>query len=625
MKLPIDWLKELISFPWSDEELAARLIGLGIGVEDESHGVLTLEVAANRGDLLSVLGIAREVHALTGSPIRLSDVPPLPSGKPDLTVTLDHALVPRYTTAFITDVTLGPTNNRQVLERLESSGMRSVNNIVDLSNYLMLETGQPTHAFDYDKIKGKKMSVRLSKRQETLTTLDGVNRNLPEGVLVIADADRVIDLPGIMGGANSAIDDKTKHIVIQSAVFPYEIIRKASRQLQLATEASYRFERQVDEGGSLVVLQRLADLITKEAGGAVQGVVDRNETKPSSPISFDPVLFPRLIGYALAESEVKLILFRLGCRVSGAGENLTVTPPTWRHDLTVAADLVEEIARVSGYEKIRPTPLPKSRPLSSEDYLARESLKDWFVSHGLSEVMTYSLVSERDLTASGLNRSEAVAIANPLSTALGYFRPSLLPGLLAAAAKNPTVDPIKIFEIGRVATPKKERIQVGVLFAGRKAGTIKEVIKQLGLKSQAISPALKDQYKVRKQDVQVALADWEAVRGKVPVAKALARAVRFRVKALSKFPAVVRDVSFVVAESVGNVEIKTAISAVSDRIYLVELFDEFTSPKIGAGQKSLAFHVHYQDPDKTMTNEETGQIHKQIEALVRTKYHGEVR
>jgi phenylalanyl-tRNA synthetase beta chain len=392
----------------------------------------------------------------------------------------------------------------------------------------------------------------------------------------------------------------------------------------LVTEASYRFERQVDYGNCLAALGRLVVLVQKEAGGKLDGVVDFDHTKPREAIKLPLSQIERLIGQSYERRKVVELLERLGCRVEEGTDNLPVVPPTWRPDLTIAVDLVEELARLSGYDTVTTQPLPTPQRVKSLAYETNESLKDELVERGLSEVMTYSLLGEKDLAVAGTPKQEAVAIANPLSSELAYFRPCLLPGLLKAAAKNPTYDPIRIFEIGRVATKRGESIELGILFAGRNAKQLVDLAKTYGLTANEVSLTLKDAYKLRKQAVYVAIGPLKRSVKSVHV-RLLTSPKRFTVKPISKFPPVVRDISFIVSETIRTDEIKTAISEVSPQIYLVELFDEFKGTTVGAGRKSLAFHIYYQSPDKTLTKDEIDHLHQSVALLLATRYDAKVR
>lgn len=624
MKLPIEWLKDFIDLPDSVQELTDILVNLGIAVEGAAENVLDLEITANRGDLLSIVGIARDLHAKTGKELKAISVAKLPSGAPRIVLTVDPEFAPRYTTAVMRGVTVGPTKNPIITRRLKLAGMRPVNNIVDCTNYVMLELGQPTHAFDYHKVHGEKMSIRKAKKGEFLVTLDGVKRLMPDESYVICDSDRIIDLPGIMGGQNSEIDSQTSDVVLQAAAFDPIMIRKASKKLGLATEASYRFERHVDDGQCFAALGRLVELVQREAGGTLEGAIDLDRTSARRPIDLSLSEIERIIGRAYEKKAVSDVLQRLGCIVEGEKDTLRVIPPSWRPDLTISADLVEEVARVIGYDVITAVPLPVHKTGDSTAYMLGESLRDRLVEKGLSEVMTYSFVSKQDLAAAGVNVSDAVAIANPPSADLGYFRPGLLPGLMKAAAKNPIYDPIRIFEIGRVATKNGEGTELGILFGGKNAEALIDFVQEYGLTANEVTESLRDMYKIRKQEVYVATGQLGAAVQSIRVSS-LQMPRRFTVKQISKFPPVSRDISVIVEASVRSDEIKMAIAKSSKSIYLVEQFDEFTGPKIGAGKKSIAFHIHYQDPERTMTSKEIDKLHKKVGALLEKDFAAKVR
>lgn len=624
MTVPIEWLREFIDLPWSNEELVDRLINVGIAVESYENGLFGLEIMPSRGDLLSILGLARELSALTGNPIHRPASPPLPEKKPRFKIAVDPRFAPRYTSAVVRGVRVQATKHPTIIRRLTQSGIRPINNIVDATNYVMLETGQPTHAFNLGKVSGERMILRQAKRGEKLITLDGIERQLPLGALVITDSARIIDLPGIMGGKNSAIDKKTRNVVLQAAVFDPVLIRRTSRELGLSTEASYRFERRVDPDGTLTALQRLVAMVVAEAGGTVEGYLDYASDLARQPIEFEPGEIKRLLGRTYRTAEIKEILTRLGCTIDER-KKLLVTPPPWRPDLTIEADLVEEIARLKGYDSLRPQSLPRQAAPESRQYFARESLKDWLVSQGLMEVMTYSLLSQADLATSGTPPTDAVRLANPLSEEQTFFRSSLLPGLLKVAAKNPLYDPIGVFEIGRVSTRSREFVQVGLLFAGKKGDDAIKIARNIGLVAKRVSQDLLKRYKIRKSNIWVALGDWQKVKHYWPMVTKLRTAQRFTVRPLPKFPPVTRDISIIVDQNIRKDEIKLAIAGTSEYIHLVELFDEFFDRRFGPGRKSLAFHIFYQHPDKTLTSEEVDHLHRAVEQCLIKEFKAIIR
>ena len=479
MKILVSWLREFADVPVSVETLAWDLNMTGFEVASidappspavggespgagEADAVIDFEITANRPDCLSVIGMAREVatrYRTTFRPL----VPKALAGTADEVPVrvdiVDAEKCPRYTLA-VADVTMGPSPAWMVA-RLEAAGVRSISNIVDITNYVLLETGHPIHAFDLARLDGQRLVIRTARDGESITTLDGQQRLLTADMLVIADAARAQAVAGVMGGAGSEVSATTRTIAIESAYFQPASVRRTSKRLGLSTEASYRFERGADIEAPLLALARACELIEQLGAGTVRrGVVDAYpgaRTRPS--MQLERAFVTRMLGIEvtrdavdtpagqgprpIAETDVERILTSLGCDVVRADDRerdlaWTVTPPTWRNDLVRDVDLVEEIARHHGYDHLPVTfPTLASAPSAPDPRLVLErAAKASAARAGFSEAVTFTFIERAAAEPFASAPDDLVAIANPLSEKFAVLRPSLLPGLIDSLAHN---------------------------------------------------------------------------------------------------------------------------------------------------------------------------------------------
>ena len=434
--------------------------------------IFDLDVTPNRPDCLSAIGIAREIAALTGEPLRLPEIHYEESEKPigsfasvDI---VEPNLCPRYCASLITGIKIAPSPS-WLQQRLNSCGMRPINNVVDTTNYVMLEYGQPLHAFDYRKLKGGQIIVRRAKNGETITTLDGTERALNPDILVIADKEEAVAVAGIMGGADSEVADKTDTILLESANFDQATIRRGCGYLQLQSEASVRFDKELNSELPLLPLKRATQLLLELAGGrAARGVIDVYPGK-SAPklISLPTREVERLSGLKVNINEILKVLKALGfeCQENNSGSQISVSVPYWRSDIKCSADLVEEIVRIIGYEKIpisrlsSPLPPQKSKlsPAAQQSNL-KDKLRNILTGFGFQEILTYSLVSLEKLQKLSPKlelKVQPLKVANPMTREQEFLRTSLRAGLLSTLAHNQKFEPagIRLFEIGKVFLP----------------------------------------------------------------------------------------------------------------------------------------------------------------------------
>jgi phenylalanyl-tRNA synthetase beta chain len=486
MLISLEWLRQLVPVTAEAAEIARRLTARGLTVDAvnaaDGDTVFDLDVPANRPDALGHLGVAREVAAAFGVTLasRLG-APPVAGAEvaSAVTVSIDApALCGRYTARLVRGVTVGPSP-AWVARRLTACGVRSINNVVDASNLVMLELGQPVHFFDLARLAGPAIRVRLAARGETLTTLDGVARALDPSMLVIADADRPIALAGVIGGADSEIRASTKDVLIEAAWFAPGSVRKTARALGLSTDASQRFERGCDPEAPSAAQELAVRWLAELAGGQpAPGVLDERPVRASvRTLSVRLTRAHRLLGFAPSLQEAQSALASLGLSPRAAGDAIEVTVPSWRVDLEREADLVEEIGRHLGYERI-PAKVPHGAPASKQRSRGsdlEESIRDRLSSLGFHEAFSYAMIGPGEDDPFVVPGSPApLALQNPISETLGLLRRSLLPGLIRAADQNLRrgAADVRLFEVGGVFSARKpgelpeEPSHVGIAWAG---------------------------------------------------------------------------------------------------------------------------------------------------------------
>lgn len=654
--------------------------------------ILELEVTPNRPDCLSMIGIAREVAALLGKPLRLPDVK-LREGK---RVVNDVAAVsiddqegcPRYTARVITGVAIGPSP-RWMQARLSASGIRPINVIVDVTNYVMLECGQPLHAFDHELLNGGKIVVRRARGGETMNTLDGLARSISPEMLMIADAVRPVAVAGVMGGAGSEIRESTKTVLLESACFRAADIRQTSKKLGLSTESSYRFERGVDIDAVEWASRRATALIAELAGGEVAaGVIDCYPVKPAKRrVSLRLAKARSLLGIEIAAARVEKILTALGFTVVEQDTaKLAAEIPTFRVDIDQEADLIEELARIHGLDKI-PAAAPASQLVTGADdseTLARIKCRENLVGLGLSEIMNYSFVSEKLLNLVGYGQpAERLVLPNPISADHTIMRDSLLPQMIETLGRNLArqAREAALFEVGRVFCKlssgelrEEERLCVGLLGPVGRQGILKtqpvtepemfqcvkgvlEALCQanrvpestLGglsyldigvepLESPALAPgrAVAVTIAGERCGVMGLVSDrlreeWRMTEPVAVLEVKMATILRdvLRVpscKALGTYPVADRDVALVVDESVSHEAVIRSIRAKAPpELVEIRLFDVYRGDSLGKGRKSMAYALTYRSMERTLRDEEVNAMHDSIKGLLRHELSAEIR
>jgi len=640
MRIVFSWLQDYLDFKQSPSRLAEDLTLFGHEVETivevEGEQVFEIEITPNRGDCLSVLGIAREIAAMYGLPRPVVPRPTIfekPLQKEIRVEVNPFWICPRFTARIIDNVKV--TESPPWLQkRLRAYGFRPINNLVDVTNYIMVAIGQPLHAFDYDKIgsigHAKLMRIRQSRKGEVVVTLDGKKRSLPEGAIVIEDQNRIYDLSGIMGGFDSAVDEKTKTIILQGAIFDPVLIRKASKSLNLTTEASYRYERGVDYEGTVLGVDLATALISSLIPQAKVGpLLDLKFEEPKvSPITFSTFQINQLLGTNLTEKEIQQFLKRLGFVV----KHNQVLPPSYRHhDIKRWQDLAEEVARINGYSQIPLHQLDKKEiKKTAQPYFLIDFIKDQLVDLGYDEVYSYSFVDEKILKLLGLFNDEIVEVIHPLSPETRYLRPNLLSSILRHIERNNWAPEIKIFEIGQCFTKKEEFKQLVIAQTQKPSQQILSFIKKLSPASAfgfvRIEQPVLEALKIRKP-VWVVQIDLERVdKSLVPSSyrpSLSKQKVIFR--PISKYPPTIKDLAFIVDKDCASEIVAQKIQAIDSRIILVEVFDEFVSERFGTNKKNIAFHIWMQDLKKPMGEGEVKVILEKIITMVAKKYQARLR
>jgi phenylalanyl-tRNA synthetase beta chain len=634
---------------------------------DLDDKVFALKLTPNRGDCLSVYGVAREIAAISASNLRGPQLhePPVASKKSVPVRVIEEGACPLYCGRVVENVNVRAPTPSWLSRRLARSGIRGHNSVVDITNYVMLEVGQPLHAFDCDALEGA-INVRLARSGEELKLINGDEARLGGDVLVIAGEMKALAIAGIMGGAASAVTDATRSLFLESAFFSPTAIAGKARKLGLSTDSSHRFERGVDYALTREALETATSLIREICGGSAGPVTEvRGELPLREPISLRASRLRRLLGVELKEAEMASILRRLHCSFTAQKDRLDVLPPSFRFDLEIEEDLVEELARLYGYEKI-PTQLataPHGILQQPEEVRSVSAIKRTLAARDYQEIVSYSFVSS-ELDAAFAEGTEAIALANPISREMAVMRTHLAGGLLECLQANvKRKQPrVRIFETGRCFLPSDRFSRQPERLAGLAYGSVHP--EQWGEPPRSV-----DFYDV-KGDIEAifhpasltfepaayaALHPGKSARilcgqsdvgfvGQLhpklqqqftlpepPIVFELDSA-SLRHKTLpsfceiSKFPFVRRDLAVIVADDVAAAEILDAMrSAQSTQVHEIALFDLYRGGQIAPGKKSLAFRVQLQDTQKTLNDEEVGVIIEELKQHLRSRFNVEFR
>jgi phenylalanyl-tRNA synthetase beta chain len=647
-----------------------------------SDWLLTVEITPNRGDCLSVLGVAREIAAITGEKVSLPEAACRENGPPigeaaSVTVT-DADLCPRYSARVITDVSVAPSPPL-IQRRLALCGVRPINNIVDITNYLLLELGQPMHAFDLDRLAGSRIDVRRSGVRRTFTTLDGTAREIRPEMLLIWDAEGPVAIGGVMGGENTEVLQATRRVLFESAHFTPASIRTTGRRLGLSTESSYRFERGVDPSGTMYAADRAVSLLsgfadfTVTAGSFdIGGDTDYRRVAP-----FRTAHAERVIGRSYSDRECAEVFECLGFPVKEKGEGTwEVTVPPHRFDIEREIDLVEEVARLSGYDTIPTTYAESGSPtFSHDDFFCEvvEKVSEFLRMEGFSQAINFSFVSgrewEKHAPLLGFDSLDAMRISNPISEDTTLMRPHLLMGLLynVETGIRRFVDDIRMFEVGKAfgksfVEGHFEEPRLGFVMYGRRLpgnwsegggpvdfydakGVAESILRLLGSDPFHFVPAASRPFLdpgksteivkdgnvigwvggVRRELLSALEIPGQTFYGEIRIRAAQSFPPTVQYRAIPKFPPVFRDVACIFPESVPVGDVLSMVRELSPEIREAQVFDVFTGEKIGAGRKSVAFRVRIQAEDRTLTDAEVHSIHTKIVNLLENRFGGAIR
>lgn len=647
MRIPIEWLKEFINFELSTQKLAEKLSLFGLEIDEYKDNVLDFKPTPNRGDCLSVLGTAREVAAIIQKKIKPRKYFQYGKKESRLNINFENKnICPRYTYRIIENVRI-KESPAWIKSRLKACRMRPINNVVDATNYVMLELGQPLHAFDCDKIHGDKMNIRFAKKGEKITTLDGTPRALTRANIVIEDKNNIIDLAGLMGGINSEISKNTNKILLQAAIFDPVYIRKSSKALHHQTEASYRYERGIDPMLPLKAIHRASELISEFSQKTILSrVVDiQNVSHRPAKINISLEQICRLLGIQISQKKVINYLNLLGFSlISTCGSTITVRVPSWRLDIKIKEDLIEEIGRMYGNNKLPKTYLPKRKINNIQSlYYRQEVLKDILFDIGLTEVNTYSFVSKRDLDSFNINSKKCLKINNPISSEGEYMRPNLFINLLKILSTNPNFDPIELFEIGNVFNNDKnqEHLRLGILAARNSKFRSMQKILTRFFNILKISHDQRDKLILTKTYPKNILSNYKTHKPKVKIIEIDLNRL-FKIATLpqnnlkifdkkivyqnvSKFPSASRDLAVVVESTINPDDIAFEIKKIDNLVNSVVLFDEYSSDKLGKNKKSLAYHIFYASSNKTLSSKKINDSHQKIIKTLSTKFGAKLR
>jgi phenylalanyl-tRNA synthetase beta chain len=684
MRVSFEWLKDFVAITATPQEVANRLTMAGLEIEGievvDGDQVFGVNVTPNRPDCLSILGVAREVAAAFNLPLKIpvSAIPgDIPSADFRVEI-LDPELCNRYTGRLITGVRIGDSP-QWLKDRLEKCGIRSLgNNVVDITNYVLLEFGHPLHAFDADKLRDRTVRVARAGVARVVTTLDGVERKLPEEALLIWDAKEPVAVAGIMGGEESSVTSETGNIFLESAWFEPTSIRRTSKALGLRSESSYRFERGTDIEFLVMALDRAALLMKETGGGTIHGTVDAYPVRyepPAIDVSYDKV--NALLGTSLQKDDMLGILSGIGMKTEDRGDVFTLAPPAYRRDVKEYIDVVEEVARLYGYPNI-PVQVPKT-PLSGGTLNRREimirAVRESMRKAGFTDVVNYSFMNPADLDMLGIpvddRRRKHLGVRNPLRSEESLMRTTLVTSLLNNFVYNLSrgVREIRFFEIARVFIDEgkrlpSEELRLGGIFYRENApslwkenvpaffiakGALQSLLEELKIGALSYVPSSEVflhsgksaditqngaclgfigeigpyvverlDLKVSKPEIIVFELDLDALLALVPE--------KLVYTPIPKYPSIERDVSIVLDDSISASEVLEYVRGYrSEFIESAELFDHYKGKNIARGRKSLAFRVIYRRSDRTLTDTEVESAHQELVDHLLKKTGGELR
>ena len=677
MKVTYNWLKEFVEIKIPAQELADKLTMAGLEVKsiEEKAGdfVFEIEITSNRPDWLSVIGVAREVAALTGKKtktVKVKAAKPNAPGAEKFGIEIENRTdCSLYTARIVRNVKVGPSPE-WLRSRLESLGLRSVNNVVDITNYVLFETGEPLHAFDLDKLCDRTIVVRRAADGEKLVTIDEQERKLSRDILVISDKKKPVAIAGVMGGKDTEVTGNTRNILLEAAIFDPALIRRGRQRLGMSSDAAYRFERGIDPASPDDASVKAAKLIVELCGGELScavssGSVARKELK----IGLSAAGIKKHLGVEIPQAKVNSILAGLGFEIKEKKKGvLDVKVPSWRLDVKAEVDLIEEVSRVYGFENIPSTlarVVLKNQGTGFQDYIGQS--KDILAGLGLNEAVTYSLIDRKSLGGFWDGDDSLIAVCNPLSIEQEVMRPVLMPSLVRCVSHNlkQKQEYVNIFEIAKIyrraAKQILEEYRLGISLCGMKPvwfdkgrvqdeagflhlkGIIETLLKRLNVAGYDLRFVAKgayefqvfagdidigtlcrldrkalDRMEIKNKEVFGAEIDLPGVFSLIGPDK--------KFSPLPKFPFAVRDISMVLVEDVPAERIIKAILSKGQKLLNdAEVIDCYKGKPIERGYKGLTISCRYSSDERTLTEEEINPIHESIISCLKEEFSARLR
>ena len=689
MLISYNWLKEYVDIKLPPEKLAQLLTMSGLSVdyvkETSQDHIINIEITSNRPDWLSYIGVAREVAAITGRKLcvpsfvvrRSSFVKSERKTKDERRKTIsikidDKELCARYTGRVITDVTIGESP-AHLKTKLEAMGLKPVNNIVDITNFCLFETGEPMHAFDLDKISGGEIIVRRAKKNEKIVTIDGVERALDDSVLVIADKEKPIAIAGVMGGINTEVTASTKNILLEAAYFDPISIRRTSRKLGIVTESNYRFERKVDIENIVYSSNRALGLILELAGGSAGAFIDtgKKENKKNT-VELRLSRLDKITGARIPKAKAEKILTALGLAARAhSKDKIKFEIPHFRNDLKNEVDLIEEVARVRGYDKI-PTTIPvivEQPTRRPRNVTVEKKIRRILAGLGAEEIITYGLVGKRILDMAALGSAETVEIKNPLTSEQEMMRPGLLAGMLNAISwnMNRKEKDLKLFELGNIYLKEEggkffEGSALSIGLTGQTGqnwnepsrdmnffdlkGMCEELLTGLGIGPLSLKYAADSRFASAASasigingvpvgamgEIPAGVLNNFDIKTKVyflemnigPLIESARLVNRFA--PLPKYPSVFRDISIVVDKKAVNGDIMLSITAAAGALLKeVKLIDRYKGKQIPDDKIGLTYRLEYQDLKRTLEEKDVTSVHSKVLSELKSKFSATLR
>ncbi len=693
--VPHNWILDFVKTDASPEEIAEKLSLHALSVENtttapDGDRILEIEVTSNRQDALSVLGVSREVSAVfTQYPteatfqdkkpgIKLKDQ----ENKLNLNVRIKKPdLCPRFSAIVLDNVEIKESPPK-IRKRLEKVGIRSLNNAIDITNYMMIERGQPMHVFDYDKITGKKMILRESKEGESLITLDGKKKNLPPGTIVIQDEEKIIDLCGIMGGANSCVDMGTKRVVLFVQIYKPQRIRKTTKKMSFRTDASARFEKGIDPQGVIPALKNAAEFLRKEANAQLaSNLIDiENQKHEPQRVTLSEEMVETTLGTEIEPQKISAILRALGFEInwltspddiSGAPK-LRAVVPSWRTaDIKESVDLVEEVARIYGYHNLPSNlpPLPRKLHKEEKTFHWEREIKGWLEGWGYTEIKTTSFTNVNTIKKAGLDPTQALKIQNPLTEDSTHLRPSLIPGLMEICSKNQKqFEQQNLFQLSRTFVPTLEKDllpnearSLCILTTANEEqdsfyqvkGTVEAFLTKLGIENVSFEPLENSSFWAMDSGTQILIGEEEdiqvgtmgtikkGIRTKfniqtkmsgvnIDITKAIENAQKFKTfNPPSPHPPIIEDLTFEVGERalVGKIKktLKKDINQDREVQINVVIKNIYQNKELKQKEKKrVTFTIKYSSKEGSLSDKEVKPLRKEIVKTVEEEFHAQL-